>query len=101
MVESALLIGMYGQLRGHEILLADHHGTKKHLSSGREKEGDTGSYIIISLLEIFDAETVERYHLTPVASNTYSGIEVRKWILLLMVALINKGTNKAYMLQDE
>ena len=42
----------------------------------------------------------ERYHLTPVASTTNSGVEARKWILLLMVALGNKGINNGSMLQD-
>ena len=61
------MIGMDGLLRGHEILMADLHKTKKHLESDREEEGDVGSYIIIELLERFKVETVEWYHLTPVA----------------------------------
>ena len=43
----------------------------------------------------------ERYHLNPVASTTYSGIEVIKWIVLLMVDLVNKGINNVSMFQDK
>ena len=57
----------YGSLIEHEILLADLHRTKKQLALDREEEGDVGSYIIIELLERFKVETVEWYHLTPVA----------------------------------
>ena len=72
-----MVIGMEGSLRGHDILLDDVHVTKK-LASGLEGEGDVGSYIIIAFLGRFKGETVERYHLTPVASATDSGIEDRK-----------------------
>ena len=44
----------------------------------------------------------ERYRLNPVASTTDSGIEVRKWIELLMVALLNKViTNAPIFLYEE
>ena len=49
----SLVVGMAGSLRGHEILLADLHGTKNHLTSGLEEEGSVGSYINITLLVIF------------------------------------------------
>ena len=43
----------------------------------------------------------ERYRLNPVASTTDSGIEVRKWILLLMVYLGKKFINKLSILHYE
>ena len=49
----------------------------------------------------FKGKMVERYHLTQVASTTDSGIEVRKWIVLLMEYLVNKGINKGSMLHGE
>ena len=46
-------------------------------------------------------EIRESYHLTQVADTIYSGIEVIKWVVLLMVALVKKCINKGYMFQDE
>ena len=48
----------------------------------------------------FTGETVERYHLTPVVSTTDSGVEVRKLIILLMVAMGKKVINNGSMFQD-
>ena len=50
---------------------------------------------------IFKGEIGERYELTQVASTTDSGIEIIKWIVLLMSYLGKKGTKKVSMLQDE
>ena len=63
------------------------------------KEGNVGSYIIIVLLRRFKGEMGESYYLTPVASPMDSGIEVRKWIVLLMVSLGRKGINNGSMFQ--
>ena len=41
------------------------------------------------------------YHLTLVASTTSLEIEVRKWVVLLMVAMGKICRNKRYILQDE
>ena len=49
----------------------------------------------------FKFEMGERYHMKPVDYNTDSGIEVRKLILLLMVALGGKVINNWYIFQDE
>ena len=43
MTGAALVIGMAKSLIGHDILLSDPRGTKKHLDSDREEEGDVGS----------------------------------------------------------
>ena len=45
MTGTDLVIGMTGPLRGHEILLADLDGTKKHLDSGCEEDSDVGPYM--------------------------------------------------------
>ena len=46
------------------------------MASGREKEGNVESYIIVGLLGRFKLEKLERYHMTLVASTTDSGIKV-------------------------
>ena len=71
MTGAALVIGMARPLRCHDILIADLHGNKKHLASGRDKEGDYVSYIIIGFLGKFKGETIVRCPLIPVASTTY------------------------------
>ena len=67
------------------------------MDSGCEEEGDVGSYIINGFMVRLKGRTGERYHLTQVASTMGSGIEVRKLIVLLLLALVNKGTNKGSM----
>ena len=81
-------------------MLADLRGTKIHLASGREREGDVGSYIIIFLMGRFKGEMGEMYHLTPLASTTDSVIEVRKLIVLFILSLLKKGTNNGSIYQD-
>ena len=43
----------------------------------------------------------EKIYLTPVASTTNSGIYIRKLVVLLMVALVQKGLNNEFMFQYE
>ena len=43
----------------------------------------------------------EMYHLTPVASTTISEIEVRTWVVFLVIALGGKCRNNIFILQDE
>ena len=81
--------------------MADLHRTKKQLALDREEEGDVGSYIIIAFMGRFKGETGEGYYLIKLASTMDSGTEVRKWIVLLIVSLENKGINNGFMLQDE
>ena len=100
MKRAALVIGMDGSLIGNEFFLDDLLGTKKQLDPGSEEEGDVRSCIIIGFLGIFKGETGEIYRLTLVASTTDSWIEVRKWIVLLIVSMGKKGNNNGYMLQD-
>ena len=70
MTGKELVIGMAGSLRGHSIVLYDLHLTKKHLTSGREEEGDVGSYIVSGLIGIFKGEMGERCQLNQVAPTT-------------------------------
>ena len=81
--------------------MANLHGTKNKFVSVREEEGDVLSYIIINFLVRFKVETVESYQLTPVASTMDSGMEVRKWIVSLVVSLVNKVINNESVLEDK
>ena len=90
---AALVVGMSWSFRGHDIFSADLHGTFKKLASGHDKEGDVGSYIIISFMGIFKVKTEERDHLTPIASIKDSGVVVRTCIVLLIADLVKKEIN--------
>ena len=81
--------------------MANLHGTKNKFVSVREEEGDVLSYIIINFLVRFKVETVESYQLTPVAYTMDSGMEVRKWIVSLVVSLVNKVINNESVLEDK
>lgn len=70
------LIAFCGSFRGNEVFLADLYGTRKYLASTDLK----GDYVIIPLLGRFKGETGERYHLTPLASVTKSGLMVKQWV---------------------
>jgi hypothetical protein len=78
------LIGAYvcvafgGSFRGHEVFLVDLYGLLKYSVLNLESEGTP--YVIIPLLGRFKTEDGERYHLTPLAYTTASGIPIGKWI---------------------
>ena len=63
-------------LRGHDILLADLHGTKNTWHQIIRKK--VALYCTSSLLSCYKYETGERFQLIPVAFTTDSGIVVRK-----------------------
>ena len=71
------------------------------MTSGCEVESYVLSYIISGLMGRLKSEMGERYHLIQLLSTTYAGIKVRKCIVLLMVALVNKVINKISMFHDE
>ena len=71
-----------GSFRGHEVFLTDLAGLIKYKKETDQSGRD--DYIILPLLGRFKGETGERYHLTPLAANTKSGIQTGLWIMLLL-----------------
>jgi len=69
-------IAFCGSFRGNEVFLVDLFGVSKYLNSSEVEEGT----VVIPLLGRFKGETGERYHLTPLAAVTSSGIPVKKWV---------------------
>ena len=49
---------------------------------------------MVPLLGRFKGETGERYHLTPLAVVTKSGIQVKFWVKLLMAMHVNMGRDR-------
>ena len=66
-------------LRGPEGLLVDLAGLRKNLVKGQDE-----GYVIIALLGQVKGEHGEREHLLPTASETRSGIKVRRWVQRLI-----------------
>ena len=71
-----------GSFRGHEVFLTDLSGLIKYQKE-TEQSGQN-DYIVLPLLGRFKGETSERYHLTPLAAVTKSGIKTGLWIKLLL-----------------
>jgi hypothetical protein len=81
--EVLALIGAYvcfcfgGSFHGHKVFLVDLSGLLKYLTMNplyTER-----AYVIIPIFGGFRAEDGKRYHLTPLAFTTNSGIEIGKW----------------------
>lgn len=59
MLGAALVIGMGGSLRGHEIFYADLFGMRKHLSKSQRATNAVTSHVFLALLGRFKGETGE------------------------------------------
>jgi len=81
------VIAFCGSFHGNEVFLVDFHGTKKYLDSPEVEEG----VVIIPLLGRYKGETGDRYHLTPLAASTSSGIQVKLWVSRLVATKVAHG----------
>ena len=77
-------IGLYcasaflGSFRGHEVFLMDLHGLLHYEEEYRRC--DQTEFCMIPLLGRYKGETNSRYHLTPLARVTTSGINLGLWV---------------------
>ena len=83
-----------GSFRGHEVFLVELDGLLKY-NSTIQKSGKH-EFVMIPLLGRFKGETGERYHLTPWAAETKSGIKIKFWIQLLMAMHTQLGRKRGY-----
>jgi hypothetical protein len=96
--ERATLLGAYsavafcGSFRGHEVFLVDLHGLIKYSQSHLVEDGLC--YRIVPLLGRFKNEDGERYHLTPLAERTASGIELGVWVGRLVDLKLLQGLDR-------
>ena len=72
------VIAFCGSFRGHEVFLVDLFGLLKYEES-LSKAGDR-SHCVIPLLGKYKGETGERYHLTPLAYTTKTGLQLGLWV---------------------
>jgi hypothetical protein len=82
------IIAFCGSFRGCKVFLVDSHGLRKYLA---ELKAPEKNYVIIPLLGRFKGETGDRYHLTPLAAETLSGLHVRDWIKCLVFIRETEG----------
>lgn len=94
-VATYAVIAFCGSFRGNEVFLTDLHGLRKYL---RDLKGE--NYVIVPLLGRFKGEQHSRYHLTPLAAETNSGLKVREWIRRLVQVKEDMGRVKGPAFQD-
>jgi hypothetical protein len=73
------IIAFCGSFRGNEVFLTDLFGLAKY-----EAELSDEDHVIIPLLGMYKGEAHQRYHLTPLAAVTNSGLQVRTWVSRLV-----------------
>lgn len=71
------LIAFCGSFRGSEVFLTDLHGLRKGMEDTKTFGRD---HVVIPLLGRFKGEQNSRYHLSPLAAKTSSGLQVQVWI---------------------
>jgi hypothetical protein len=71
------LIALCGSFRGSEVFLMDLHGLRKCMEDTQRLGRD---HVVVPLLGRFKGEQNSRYHLSPLASVTSSGLQVRVWV---------------------
>jgi len=71
-----------GSFRGNEVFLTDLFGLAKYSSMVLVEDGQR--YVIIPLLGRFKNEDGEKYHLTPLAYHTASGLPIGTWVSRLV-----------------
>jgi hypothetical protein len=74
-VGAYIVVAFCDSFRGNEVFLTDLFGLDKYL-----RELPAGDHVIVPLLGRYKGEMHNRYHLTPLAASTNSGIQVRCWL---------------------
>jgi hypothetical protein len=78
-------IAFCGSFRGPEVFLTDFAGLRKYLLA--PPDSNLPPHVIVPLLGRFKSEIGARYHLTPLAATTASGISVHRWVSRLVSTL--------------
>jgi hypothetical protein len=69
------LIAFCSSFRGNEVFLTDLHGLRKYLDDLKGQ-----NHVIVFFLGRYKGEIHHRYHLTPMAAATDSGLQIRRWL---------------------
>jgi hypothetical protein len=81
-----LCIAFCGSFRGPEVFLVDIAGLRSHLAAPIDPT--LPPHVIVPLLGRFKNEVGAKYHLTPLAATTASGINVRLWVSRLVAVRV-------------
>jgi hypothetical protein len=81
MIGAYALIAYGGSFRGHEVFLVDTFGLLKYAAQNLEECGL--SFVMVPLLGRYKTENADRYHLTPLALRSNSGLEFGRWVARL------------------
>jgi hypothetical protein len=76
------IVAFCGSFRGPEVFLVDLFGLRKYMQ--QQPKDVSVECVIVPLLGRFKGETGEKYHLTPLAAVTSSGLNVRLWLRRLI-----------------
>ena len=93
MLGAYAVIAFCGTFRGHEVFLVDLDGLIFYAG--------TEDYVIIPLLGRYKGEDHERFHLTPLASVTDSGLQVQLWVERLIEVRIQRGETQGPAFRDD
>ncbi len=78
MIGAYALIAFGGSFRGHEVFLVDTFGLIKYAQKKLRERGQ--DFVMVPLLGQYKTENVDRYHLTPLALRSASGLEFGRWV---------------------
>lgn len=81
MIGAYALIAYGGSFRGHEVFLVDSFGLVKYASKKLVERGQ--EFVMVPLLSRYKTKNAERYHLTPLAIRSNSGLEFGRWVTRL------------------
>jgi hypothetical protein len=88
-----------GSFRGNEVFLMDLSGLVKYATT--ELVEDSQRYVIIPLLGRFKNEDGEKYHLTPLAYHTASGLPIGTWVFRLVQVKQEQNLSKGLAFSDK
>jgi hypothetical protein len=97
MLGAYVVTAFCGSFWGNEVFLADMFGTAKYLRA----TNTPANTVIVPLLGRFKGETGERYHLTPLAATTSSGIQVKTWLSRLVDLKTARGYVRGPLFGDD
>lgn len=78
MIGAYALIAYGRSFRGHEVFLVDTFGLVNYARQRSEERGLP--FVMVPLLGRYKSENADRYHLTPLALRSASGLEFGRWV---------------------
>ena len=96
----AIILGFYlvitftCSIRGNEGFMIDFNGLIDHVNDGKRVDDMKHPHIVVTLLGRFKNEWGERWHVMLAAAKTSSGLEVRKWLEMFLIVMLEEGKHE-------